>query len=143
VRYHHPSDFDEKEELLFEYAKQEGDIEVFPWTGVNEECQLLSHDKIGAGGGRGDGFGFLVENNLSRGTSSGCATYGNRSLVSSMSASGIFEVANMEVWAMTPFLFAADAEKYESTIRSIQENLMMNARGDRPSRGQSAWTEFL
>ena len=128
------------DEGLNDIAAKEGDIEVFRWTGENDECQLLSSDRIAAGSGivdGGDGFGFIVEDNLSKGSSSPCVTYGNPSLVSS--ENGRFEVANMEVWAMTPFLFASEAESSEATIRFIHAN----TRGDNFKGAQSAWTNFL
>jgi hypothetical protein len=122
-----------------ECARNEGDIEVFKWTGESEDCQLLSRDRIGAGGG-GNGFGFLIEDDLSRGTSAPCLAYDNPCLVSS--ADGLFEVANIEIWAMTSFLLAVDAEQSETTLRFIHAN-MANSHGDKPSCAQSAWTNFL
>lgn len=135
------SQLDEK--TLNEIAKKEGDVEIFRWTGENDDCQLFSSERIAAGSGMvdgGDGFGFIVEDHLTQGASSPCLTYDNPCLVSS--ADGRFEVANMEVWSMTPFLFAADAEKCETTVRFIQENAT-NAWGDAASNTQSAWTNFL
>lgn len=143
------TDVVDDEDRLDEIAKREGDIDIFPWTGENDECQLLGHDRMAAGGGYvatdsgRDGFGFIIENNLSSGSSSPCQTYGNTCLVSS--PDGRFEVANMEVWCMTHFLFAADALKSESTLRFVKENTtsMSNLPGDAPSSAQSAWTNFL
>ncbi|CAB9515556.1 Oxidation resistance protein 1 [Seminavis robusta] len=134
------------EDALNEIARKEGDIEIYRWTGENDECQLLSHDRIAAGSGmvegpgQQDGFGFIIQDGLSQGSSSPCITYGNPCLVSSED-DGRFEVANMEVWAMTPFLFAEEAEKSISTVRFLKENL--NVHGDKPSSAQSAWTTFL
>lgn len=124
-------------------AAKEGDVDIFRWTGANDECQLLSHDRIAAGAGiidGGDGFGFIVEDDLSRGSSSSCAAYENPPLVSS--ENGRFEVANLEVWAMTPFLFVSEAESAEATIRFIHGN-MADTRGDKLKYAQSAWTNFL
>lgn len=122
--------------LLDEIAHNEGDIEVFWWTGENELCMLLADDKIAAGGGTvgrsGAGFGFALDGNLTVGSSGPCLTYGNPCLVGDDSGKdgGMFEVANMEIWAMTPHFFVADAEKCE---RSMKENIM----------DQSAWANFL
>lgn len=127
------------DETLDEIAERESDVEIFRWTGENDLCQLFSNNRIAAGGG--GGFGFIVEDELSNGNSSPCMTYGNTCLVSSQD--GRFEVANMEVWCMTPFLFAEEAEKSETTLRFIQGNMMVNAHGDAPSSAQSAWTNFL
>lgn len=130
------------EDSLNEIAKREGDVSVYRWTGENDDCQLLSHDRIAAGGGMmtngSDGFGFILQDNLSTGSSSPCLTYGNPCLIST--ADGRFEVANIEVWAMTPFLFSADAERSQATIRFVHQNLNT---GDAPSSAQSAWTNFL
>jgi TLD len=133
------------DEELNMIASRESDAEIFPMTRENDDCQLLSGDRIAAGGGMidgkgGDGFGFIVEDGLAHGSSSPCVTYNNPRLVAA--EDGQFKVANMEVWAMTPFLFVSDAEKNMSTIRFLQEN-QMNARGDAPSSAQSAWTQFL
>ena len=130
-------------EALQEAAAKEGDVEVFRWTGANDECQLLSHNRIAAGSGiidGGDGFGFIIDDELSRGSTSSCATYENPPLVSS--ENGRFEVANLEVWAMTPFLFVSEAESSEATIRFIHGN-MEDTRGDNLKYAQSAWTNFL
>ena len=80
------------EEALEEIKRREGEIEIFQYTGENDLCQFLAHDRIAVGGG--GGFGFIVQDNLSIGTSSPSKTYGNPSLVSSRD--GRFEVANME-----------------------------------------------
>jgi hypothetical protein len=133
------------EEELNMIAASESDVEIFRMTGANDDCQLLSRDRIAAGGGMvdgtgGDGFGFIVEDGLAHGSSSPCLTYDNPRLVAA--EDGRFKVANMEVWAMTPFLFVRDAEKSMATMRFMQDNLM-NAKGDAPSSAQSAWTEFF
>lgn len=130
------------EDTLNAVAKRESDVSIYRWTGENDDCQLLSHDRIAAGGGMmtegSDGFGLIVQDNLSTGSSGPCLTYGNPCLVSS--TDGQFEVANIEVWAMTPFLFSADAERTQATIRFVNQNLNS---GDAPSAAQSAWTNFL
>lgn len=135
------------ETMLDEIARKEGNVDIFKWTGENEECQLFSNDRIAAGGGivdgHEDGFGFIVEDDLSKGTSGPCATYGNPCLVAALD--GRFEIANMEVWSMTPFLFASDVEKSETTLRFLDENMApsSNAHGDAPSSAQSEWTNFF
>ena len=137
----------QSEKTLNEIAEREGDIQVFRWTGENDACQLFSSDRIAAGGGikadginQNDGFGFIVEDGLLRGSSSPCTTYDNPSLVSF--GDGQFEVANMEVWSMTPFLFEKDAFKSTASARFMEGNLT-NTKGDAASAAQSAWTQFL
>ena len=139
----------EDEGIVNKIAQREGDIEIFRWTGENDDCQLFSLDRIAAGSGiqagglnQNDGFGFIVEDGLARGSSSPCTTYDNPSLV--LSRNGHFEVANMEVWSMTPFLFEKDAFKSTETIRFLEGNLSTtNTKGDAASAAQSAWTQFL
>jgi hypothetical protein len=109
------------------------EIEVYPWTGNNEECQLFSDERIGAGGG-GGGFGFLIEDGLWRGSSCPCSTYDNPCLVTS--PDGTFEIANIEVWAMTPFLYVDEAEKSEASRRFISENVD-------PNSVTSAWAKYI
>lgn len=129
--------------LLEETAKREEDIEVYRWTGETDDCQLFGDDRLAAGGGMvngNGGFGFILDGDLTRGVSGPSLAYGNPPLVSN--SSGRFEVANLEVWTMTPFLFASEAEKAEKSLRFIHENLV-NPHGDKASAAHSAWTSFL
>eukprot|EP00534_Pseudo-nitzschia_fraudulenta_P009109 CAMPEP_0201154114 /NCGR_PEP_ID=MMETSP0851-20130426/14377_1 /ASSEMBLY_ACC=CAM_ASM_000631 /TAXON_ID=183588 /ORGANISM="Pseudo-nitzschia fraudulenta, Strain WWA7" /LENGTH=873 /DNA_ID=CAMNT_0047431429 /DNA_START=290 /DNA_END=2908 /DNA_ORIENTATION=+ len=128
-------------------------IDVYRWSGDNDLCQLFADDKIAVGGGvvghSGDGFGILLEDDLLSGSSSPCATYNNPSLCIS-STDGVadpslsarsntsstrdetrFEVANMEIWGLTPFLFVADAERSEKSLRFAKDNSYTE--GDTPS----------
>ncbi|KAL3913863.1 MAG: hypothetical protein SGARI_000437, partial [Bacillariaceae sp.] len=68
------------EQTLDEIAKREGDIEVYRWTGEDENCQFFSEERIGAGGG-GGGFGFVIDEGLWRGSTNPSVTYGNPILV--------------------------------------------------------------
>jgi hypothetical protein len=124
---------DQDDQTLDEISRKVGEIEVYPWTGDNEECQLLSDERIGVGGG-GSGFGFVVEDGLWGGSSSPCSTYDNPCLVTS--PDGTFEVANIEVWAMTPFLFADEAEKCQASRRFISENVD-------PSSDTISWAKYI
>ena len=129
--------------LLEETVKREEDIEVFRWTGETEECQLFGDDRLAAGGGMVNnqgGFGFILEDDLSSGTSAPCLAYDNPCLVSN--PSGRFEVANFEVWTMTPYILQIDAENAEKSIRFIHDNLV-SPTGDKPSAASSNWTNFL
>ncbi|KAL7552081.1 hypothetical protein ACHAWF_016721 [Thalassiosira exigua] len=127
-----------------EEASAEEDVEIFNWSGENEFCQLFANDKIAVGGdqmtgSKGAGFGLVIGDALERGSSSPCKTYSNRCLVSD-SESGEFEVANIEIWALTPFWFEADAERSERSRRLMKENMM--SEGETPS-SQSEWSRFL
>eukprot|EP00588_Corethron_pennatum_P035760 CAMPEP_0194348742 /NCGR_PEP_ID=MMETSP0171-20130528/106694_1 /TAXON_ID=218684 /ORGANISM="Corethron pennatum, Strain L29A3" /LENGTH=912 /DNA_ID=CAMNT_0039116105 /DNA_START=156 /DNA_END=2894 /DNA_ORIENTATION=- len=131
------------EKTLGEIATVEGDIEVFPWTGKNDLCQLLTYDKIACGGGTvglGDGFGIAVQDDLMRGSSSPCITYGNPCLCPEPSQDGAFEVANIEMWSMTPHMFVADAEKGEYHMKFFEEN--PDSAFDNPEM-QGAWSNFI
>jgi len=138
---------------LNETGRREGEIEVFRWTGLNDLCMLFGDDKIAAGGGMiaggSRGFGFIVEDGLLRGFTGPCETYENPCLLAkpaefASSNDGRFEVANMEVWAMTPFLFAAEAEESENNLRFLHQNTKHSAWGDDTgSRTQSAWSNFI
>lgn len=126
-------------------ASVEENIEIYPWTGENDFCQLFSHDKIAVGGGLlddtdGDGFGFVIHDDLASGSSSPCKTYRNPCLVSDAER-GEFEVANIEVWSLTPFMVEADAERHEESQRFRKEN-SETSEGQGPS-SQSPWSQFL
>ena len=124
----------------------ESDVDIYSWTGDNELCQLFADDKIACGGGVlgvGDGFGIVLESDLLSGSSSPCVTYANPSLCSldgEGNDGGMFEVANLEVWCLTPFMFVADAEKSEESLQFIKDNEY--TLGETPST-TSPWSNFL
>jgi len=132
-----------EQDSVVEQASMEEDIQVYPWTGENDFCQLFANDKIAVGGGAMDdareygGFGFVVDGDLHRGSSYPCKTYGNPCLVSCVEDGGKFVVANMEVWALTPFLFEADAERSEQSIKYREENALQT------SSDLCPWSQFL
>ena len=133
-------------------------IDVYPYTGENDLCMLFAHDKIACGGGivdgtvgtTGDGFGIVLADDLFSGSSSPCRTYDNPCLLSSSSSAsldgedenenGRFEVANIEIWNLTPFMFMADAERSEKSLRVIKDNEFVE--GESPS-STSPWSNFL
>mmetsp|Transcript_24825 Transcript_24825/g.36423 ORF Transcript_24825/g.36423 Transcript_24825/m.36423 type:complete len:210 (-) Transcript_24825:217-846(-) len=113
---------------VIEQAKIESEIDVFPWTGMNEMVQSCTNRQIALGGGaleskevidgaqpRQDigGFGLTLDADLLRGTSRPCATFANECL--SKKGRNGFEVANVEVWAFTPCFSVEEAEKMEMT----------------------------
>jgi hypothetical protein len=130
-------------QLLEETIQREEDIEVYRWTGETDDCQLFGDKRLAAGGGMVNstgGFGFILNDDLSSGTSGPCLAYDNPCLVSN--PEGRFEVANLEVWTMTPHLLQPDAERAEESIRFIHQNLV-SPTGDKPSAAASKWTNFL
>jgi len=115
-----------------EQAELESNVEVFKWTGADDVIQVCSGGHIAAGGG-GDltdadsgGFGFMIEDDLLRGSSGSCETFGNPCLcprsIEGGGHAGVFEIANLEVWTTTPFMFAEDAEKNEMMKMFLEEN---------------------
>jgi hypothetical protein len=59
------------------------------------------------------GFGIAVNGDMSRGTTSPCATFRNPSLVSHSSKTESFEIVNLEVWTFTPCETVEDAIQVE------------------------------
>lgn len=109
-------------------AELESNVEVFKWTGADDVVQICSGGHIAVGGG-GDvsdvesaGFGFMIEDDLLRGSSGSCETFGNPCLCPRSIEGGVFEIANLEVWTTTPFMFAEDAEKNEMMKMFLEEN---------------------
>jgi hypothetical protein len=133
---------------IIDQAQMESEIEVFPFTGVNNSIQLCTHDKIAVGGGTGvssptstasssktgkttessnyydeEGFspvkehewgvGLTIGSDFLHGTSSPCLTFGSPSLSMVHSDGAIFEIMNLELWALTPCMRLEDAEKLE------------------------------
>ena len=130
---------------LFEQAQLETEIEIYPYSGLNEFVQLCTNDRIalggGGGGGSGDlditrnsqqetvqgltvptGFGIAMNDDLLNGTSSPCATFQNPCLVNPASSSETFQVVNIECWGLTPCFSVDEAEKLEMTKFFVQES---------------------
>ena len=119
---------------VIDQAHMESEIEVFPWTGENYMVQICRTDLIAVGGGGAlsgaqqpdgsvygdeEGFGLAIESDLLRGSSNPCLTFGNPRL----SRHGeFFEIVNMEVWALTPFMTEAEAEKMELSHLFLENN---------------------
>eukprot|EP00543_Licmophora_paradoxa_P015478 CAMPEP_0202465568 /NCGR_PEP_ID=MMETSP1360-20130828/65980_1 /ASSEMBLY_ACC=CAM_ASM_000848 /TAXON_ID=515479 /ORGANISM="Licmophora paradoxa, Strain CCMP2313" /LENGTH=192 /DNA_ID=CAMNT_0049089339 /DNA_START=343 /DNA_END=921 /DNA_ORIENTATION=+ len=120
-----------------EQINLESTTEVFLWTGKNrnvQACTSLSGELVVGGGGADDananedgtdqtqmmGSGIALRANLERGFSDPCLTFGcpslptaNSSTAFSSSADTLFEIANMEVWTLTPVNDTEQAEKLE------------------------------
>jgi len=101
-------------------ANVESDMKVFKWSGKDDLIQICNGDRIGMGGGGASstvgssGFGFVIEDDLLRGSSGHCETFDNPCLCPrSSDCGGVFEVARIEVYTLTPFMFVHDAEKNE------------------------------
>jgi hypothetical protein len=100
---------------LFEQARLESEIDVFPFSSLNKEVQLCTHNMIGIGGGELTdpsksfysrsqllelGFAFVLHDDLLKGVTSPCPTFCSPRLTTD--ESGIFDVLNLEVWTFTP-----------------------------------------
>lgn len=71
-------------------------IEVFPWTGMNDYFSLFHHDSISFGGSsRGGNPGLWMDNNLLHGRTTRCETFGNKVL----SLEEDFQIYAVEMWS--------------------------------------------
>lgn len=125
---------------LFEQAQLETEIDVFAYSGENKLVQRCSHNEIAIGGGNinagivsdddddsvemGDtaGFGIAIDEFLARGTTSPCATFRNPSLLHNLGEAETFEIANLEVWSLTPAWDVNQAEKLEMTKYFVNQS---------------------
>lgn len=118
---------------IIDQAVLESELDVYPATGVNDYYQLCTSDKIAIGGGEmidsghfneedersysslGGDFGFSINYDLLSGSSSPCATFNNPCLCNRKAGDvgDVFQIANLEVWTLTPSSTLEDAEKLE------------------------------
>ena len=68
------------------------------------------------------GFGIAVDDLLARGTTSPCATFRNPSLMNNLAKTEMFEIANMEVWTLTPAWDVDAAEKMEMKLFFVDQS---------------------
>jgi hypothetical protein len=78
-------------------------LSFYPWTGVNNYCQICDVDrgKIAMGGGEGD-FGLIIDDAFQRGSTGRCSTFNNPTLVPSIG--GSFDILEFEVYGLLPLL---------------------------------------
>eukprot|EP00581_Thalassiosira_minuscula_P019103 CAMPEP_0183730774 /NCGR_PEP_ID=MMETSP0737-20130205/33649_1 /TAXON_ID=385413 /ORGANISM="Thalassiosira miniscula, Strain CCMP1093" /LENGTH=800 /DNA_ID=CAMNT_0025963355 /DNA_START=158 /DNA_END=2560 /DNA_ORIENTATION=+ len=119
---------------LDEYILRESSLEVFKWNfkNGNRNVQLSNKRKLFVGGGNPEldedgssgekeegamqwGMALALDKELLRGTSSRCATFSSNSLIdqSQHQGSEVFEIMNMEIWALTPCMNEDVAEELE------------------------------
>ena len=130
---------------ICDQAVLESELDVYPATGINDYFQLCLHNKMIVGGGentldRSDfsdgqelsermtdagGFGICIDEDLLTGTSSPCSTFNNPCLFSRQqnTSNERFEIANLEVWTLTPFSNVEEAEKLELSLLFLKNNL--------------------
>lgn len=117
-----------KSSSIWDQAHVESEIDVYPFTGVNSNVQLCLHNQLAVGGGaieaadREDdpeikdhewGFGLTVTDNMLKGTSSPCLTFGSPSLSAVHSDGSVFEIMNLELWTLTSCRSLDEAERME------------------------------
>ncbi|KAL7562269.1 hypothetical protein ACA910_004073 [Epithemia clementina (nom. ined.)] len=130
----------EKSRSIIDQAHRESEIDVFPFTGENnnvqycingrlavggsnvaindaeenEEAQQSEHDKMNdAFKDHEWGYGLCLQGDLLEGTSSPCLTFGSPSLSRVHADGSLFEIMNLELWALTPCYSLEEAEKLE------------------------------
>jgi len=128
---------------IIDQAVLESELDVYPATGANDYYQLCTSDKIAIGGGGmmdsehineddemayssvGGGFGFSIDYDLLTGSSSPCTTFNNPCLCNRKAgaAGDVFQIANLEVWTLTPCSTLKEAEKLELGKLFLQAHL--------------------
>lgn len=115
----------EASESLIQKAFQEAEVQVYPYRVGNAAVQYCSKNQLMLGQGemllpvsnREDsehyGHGLYLDSSLEWGTTSNSETFGNPCLVDSDLRGSKFEVANLEVWTLTPHSTVHDAETAE------------------------------
>ena len=85
--------------------ERDAGIYVFPWTGNNTYSQVCNAqlEKLAMGGG--GSFGFIVQENFSKGSTGPCSTFNNPRLI--RDPSGCFEIVDLEVYGLKSCLFEA------------------------------------
>jgi hypothetical protein len=131
---------------VLDQAQLESEIEVYPWTGCNNCVQICNSQSLIVGGGaaieeRADGIthigeddtdyglGLVIEGrSMLHGFSGCCATFNNAPLSSDHSDGSPFEIANLEVWTMTPADTVDLAERLELGILFLESNLKLETK---------------
>ena len=118
---------------VMEQILMESQIDVFPYTGTNNNVQLCTTDNIALGHGevKDDivgtskdqddellvaehyGFAIKLDKSMARGTTSSSETFGNPCLIQRESRGEAFEVANVELWSLTPHDTVEEADQAE------------------------------
>ena len=73
------------------------------------------------------GFGLWLEQDLSRGSSSACLTFQSPPLSRIHADGSLFEIRNLEVWALTPCISVAQAEANQRRRRLLSGALVPRA----------------
>ncbi|KAL3937904.1 MAG: hypothetical protein SGARI_001950 [Bacillariaceae sp.] len=126
----------EEVDSVMEQILMESKIDVFPFTGRNNMVQLCTKEYMALGHGelldesighgeeegenesgasREDFYGFAIklEKSMETGSTSSSETFGNPCLIQRESRGEVFEVANVELWSMTPHETVESADHAE------------------------------
>jgi hypothetical protein len=77
-------------------------LSIYHWTGRNDYCQICDvKRRMICMGGVGD-FGLIVQNSLATGRTGWSETYGNPPLINDYDGGGIFEIAEFEIYGLSP-----------------------------------------
>ncbi|KAI2511377.1 hypothetical protein MHU86_2988 [Fragilaria crotonensis] len=99
----------------------ESNLEIYPWSGSNRNIQCIraASEHLIVGGGAPDndssgngGSGLTIHFDTMRGFSDPCFTFSSPALPT-VNKGDSFEIANLEVWALTPVETIQQAEKLE------------------------------
>jgi TLD len=121
---------------LYEQAKLESTIDVYPYSGKTSSVQVCQHDLLAVGGddsvdenligvpstGRSNGFAFALQSDLLRGTTSPCSSFQSPALCGEGEASSVFCTSGLEVWTLTPCRDVDAAEKLEMAKYFVEES---------------------
>jgi len=131
---------------VMEQILMESQIDVFPFTGSNNMVQLCTADGIGLGHGEVEddivvgastdredemdnngktehyGYALKLDKSMATGTTSSSETFGNPCLLQREKRGETFEVANVELWSLTPHETVEEADQAEMRLLFLQEN---------------------
>lgn len=105
-----------------EQIELESKLDIFDWSAKNRNVQSVSSADgnlvIGGGGpdedpSQGGGSALTVNADISHGFSEVCLTFESPELPTAEGQKDMFEIANMEVWALTPVDNLEQAERLE------------------------------
>lgn len=100
----------------------DSNLEVFPYTRIDELVQFCDSDRLVVGGGEWiesespfpnapNGPGLVLDADLCQGESFSCSTFSNPPLCRDFS----FKISNVETWTITPCETLDGAEMHEKT----------------------------
>jgi TLD len=121
---------------LYDQARLESQIDVYPYSGKGSSVQVCQHDLIAVGGDASldencvqgpspessNGFAFALHSDLLRGTTSTCWSFQSPALCGDGETSSVFSTSGLEVWTLTPCRDVDAAEKLEMAKYIAEES---------------------